>query len=227
MLLELKSIAKQYKSSSKLAVENISFSMHRGKTVGLFGDSGCGKSTIGQIIVGIFPQTTGELFYDGEPLKFPLKGDLRRRIQILFQHPEVSFNPKLTLLKSMKEPYAFLNKHFQIEELHEYLKPYGIYKEHLVRFPHQLSGGELQRLALARAMLMDPELIVLDEPTSMLDTISQAQIIDLLKSIQQKKNISYFFVSHDKILCENFCHEIYFLKDGKISDEKSISVSDI
>ena len=122
---------------------------------------------------------------------YPLRGPARRRIQILFQHPEVAFNPKLRLIDSMREPYRLFHLPYTRQGLCDYLERYGIYEEHLDRFPAELSGGELQRLALARAMLMDPSFLVLDEPTSMLDVISQAQMIHLLQEIQQEREVGY------------------------------------
>ena len=174
-----------------MVVEEVSFTIDRGETLAIFGDSGSGKSTIGQILAGIYPATAGEVRLDGQRLSYPLRGPARRRIQILFQHPEVAFNPKLRLIDSMREPYRLFHLPYTRQGLCDYLERYGIYEEHLDRFPAELSGGELQRLALARAMLMDPSFLVLDEPTSMLDVISQAQMIHLLQEIQQEREVGY------------------------------------
>ena len=214
MLIKLEGIRKRYTKKLPFVIENISLEIPRGKTIGIFGESGSGKSTIGHIMAGIIPASAGSIIYDDSELKFPFKGEPRRRIQILFQHPEVSFNPKISLFKSICEPYRFFNLPYSREELNTYLEDFGIYDEHLDRYPSQLSGGELQRLALARLMLVQPKLIILDEPTSMLDVISQAQVIGMLKALQQKQDLSYLFISHDRLLCDTFCDHILSLENG-------------
>lgn len=140
----------------------------------LFGDSGSGKSTIGMIAAGLLRPTSGEVYYKEKSFSYPLRGQNRKEIQMLFQHPEVSFNPKVKLQNAMQEAGCFTEKNMERGELLHYLEGFGIYFEHLERYPSQLGGGELQRLALARAMLMRPKILILDEPTSMLDVISQA-----------------------------------------------------
>ena len=162
MLIEVQGLSKRYRPRGPMVVEEVSFTIDRGETLAIFGDSGSGKSTIGQILAGIYPATAGEVWLDGQRLSYPLRGPARRRIQILFQHPEVAFNPKLRLIDSMREPYRLFHLPYTRQGLCDYLERYGIYEEHLDRFPAELSGGELQRLALARAMLMDPSFLVLD-----------------------------------------------------------------
>lgn len=214
MLLEVKELSKRYSAKGPLVVENVSFTIDRGETLGIFGDSGSGKSTIGQIVAGLYPPTSGQLLFDGAPVSY--RGPVRRKIQILFQHPEVAFNPKLTLEASMKEPYRLFHMSYSREELCGFLERFGIYEEHLLRYPAQLSGGELQRLALARAMLIEPSLLVLDEPTSMLDVISQAQVIRLLQELQKERGVGYLFISHDYALGRHFCTSIRHLEDGHL-----------
>ena len=208
MVLEAVGLAKRYPGSARDTVSQVSFSIGAGETLGLLGESGSGKSTVGQMVAGILRPTAGRLFFQGEELSFPFRGEARRGIQILFQHPEVSFNPRLRLWDSIKEPYRFRRIPCQEDALVEFLAQFGIYREHLGRYPRELSGGELQRLALARVMLMQPKLVVLDEPTSMLDVISQAQVIHLLEEVQKREGVSYLFISHDQILCRRFCSRI-------------------
>ena len=212
MVLEAVGLAKRYPGSARDTVSQISFSIGSGETLGLLGESGSGKSTIGQMVAGILRPTAGQLFFQGEELGFPFRGEARRGIQILFQHPEVSFNPRLRLWESIREPFWFRRTPCQEDALVEFLAQFGIYREHLGRYPRELSGGELQRLALARVMLMQPKLVVLDEPTSMLDVISQAQMIHLLKEVQKQEGVSYLFISHDRALCQRFCSRILELK---------------
>ena len=217
MLMVLNEISKRYRVREGLVVENISLAIDRGETIALFGDSGSGKSTIGQIAAGLLSPTKGQVYFDGAPLHYPYRGEARRRIQLLFQHPEVSFNPRMRLSESLREPDRFLHKPYQEDALLRHLEDYGIYREHLCRYPAELSGGELQRMALARILLVEPDLIVLDEPTSMLDVISQAQMIRLLRQVQEERGLGYLFISHDIELCRRFATRIFRLEDGHLS----------
>ncbi|MDR1042053.1 MAG: dipeptide/oligopeptide/nickel ABC transporter ATP-binding protein [Deltaproteobacteria bacterium] len=217
MLLRLEDITFRYRNSASPAIAGLDLSIGRGETVGIVGASGCGKSTLGQIVSGLLRQTGGRILFGGSPIRSPFRGEARRSIQILFQHPETSFNPKLTLLDSLKEPYRLTGKPFSRPGLLGFLSGFGLYGEHLYRKPHALSGGELQRLALARIMLMEPALVVLDEPTSMLDVISQAQIIRLLTGFRRQTGISCLFISHDLPLSVAFCDRILTLSGGRLA----------
>ena len=219
MLIKAQNIRKRYGRRLPLVINDISLEIDEGETLGIFGESGSGKSTIGHILSGIIPPTEGRIFYDDNEIKYPFKGDPRRRIQILFQHPEVSFNPKITLFKSICEPYQFFNLPYSRESICEDLERFGIYDEHLDRLPLSLSGGELQRLALARIMSVRPKFIILDEPTSMLDVISQAQVIKMLNELQMQYGLGYLFISHDRLLCETFCDRILDLKKGSLESD--------
>lgn len=213
-VLALRGVERAYGRRARPVVRDISFTISAGETVGLFGESGCGKTTIGMMAAGFLRPTGGQLYFDGRPLDTAADKAMRRQIQMLFQHPEVSFNPWLPLLVSMKEPFRFLKRRFDADALLTALREYGIYAEHLKRYPAQLSGGELQRLALARAMLMQPRLLILDEPTSMLDVISQAQVIALLKAARARRQMGLLFISHDLALCELFCDKIIRIDHG-------------
>lgn len=218
MLIEAQGLSKRYRPKGPPVVTDISFAVDQGETLGIFGDSGSGKSTVGQILAGLFPASTGEITFEGRSLCYPFRGEARRRIQILFQHPEMVFDPKMRLEDSMREPYYFSRRSYSRKILCGDLERYGIYEEHLDRYPAELSGGELQRLALARAMLLEPSFLVLDEPTSMLDVISQAQMIHLLQEIQRERGLGYLFISHDRALCARFCTKIRFLKAGRLGE---------
>ena len=225
MLIEAKGLSKRYRPKGPFVVEDVSFTIDRGETLAIFGDSGSGKSTIGQVVAGLFPATSGELFFEGHPLAYPFRGERRRQVQILFQHPEVAFDPKMRLVDSMREPYYFLGLPYSRQALCGYLERYGVYDEHLDRYPAELSGGELQRLALARVMLLEPSLLVLDEPTSMLDVISQAQMIHLLQEVQRERGLGYLFISHDRALCERFCTAIRPLKEGRLGEAEQVAMT--
>lgn len=224
MQIKAEKLTKIYKNGyfSKLqniAVKEADISIDYGETVGLLGDSGSGKSTIGQILAGLIKPSGGRLYFQNEEITYPFKGDLRRQIQILFQHPEVSFNPKISLIKSMEEPYKFYGMEFSKSILCKDIEKFGLYEEHLERLPSELSGGELQRAALARILTVKPSFIVLDEPTSMLDVISQAQMIQLLREVQESQGTSYLFITHDVKLCEIFSDRIYKINKGVLFKE--------
>ena len=217
MLIELRKVKKTYKDRHGIRVEAVkdaSMQIGEGKIVGLLGSSGSGKSTIGQMIVGQFPRDGGTILYRGAELKYPYRGEVRRELQMLYQHPEVSFNPRLTLYHSLTEPYQVMKKPFSRETILKDLYPFGLYEEHLKRYPSELSGGELQRAALARVLVMEPRFIVLDEPTSMLDVISQAQVIEILRTIRKEKGVSYLFITHNESLCRAFVDQTYCIRDG-------------
>ncbi|MDY3766204.1 MAG: dipeptide/oligopeptide/nickel ABC transporter ATP-binding protein [Lachnospiraceae bacterium] len=221
MLIRAEQITKKYRSRTGdqkafYALKEVSIAIEKGETVGLLGESGSGKSTLGQILSGLLKPSSGELFYHDQKISFPMKGETRKKIQILFQHPEVSFNPMLPLKKSMIEPYRVCKKPYSQEILLEAIRKFGLHEEHLERKPQELSGGELQRAALARVLVMEPELIVLDEPTSMLDVISQAQIVRFLKEYQKEHQTGYLFITHNRKLAEQTCDRICEIHEGKI-----------
>lgn len=222
-VMEAVSLTKRFRGADKTwftAVDHASLTLKRGRTFGLLGQSGSGKSTLGQMMVGLLRPDSGELFFHGERLSYPIRGQARRKIQILFQHPEVSFNPQLTLRQSLIEPFKLTGKPFDDGAILSVIEPFGLHAEHLSRYPGELSGGELQRAALARVTVLEPEMILLDEPTSMLDVITQAQMIDFLRRYQQQHQTAYLFITHSTALAEQFCDEIVNMKDGRLIEER-------
>ncbi|MFT3876126.1 MAG: dipeptide/oligopeptide/nickel ABC transporter ATP-binding protein [Propioniciclava sp.] len=220
MLLATERLTKAYPGSrGRLAVSEADVTLNRGETVGLYGDSGSGKSTLGLMIAGLLKPSAGRILYDGREVSMPFRGEVRRNIQILFQHAETAFNPALILLRSMVEPYKLHAPPYSYERLVADLEPYGLREEHLYRHPDQLSGGELQRAALARILTIRPDVVVLDEPTSMLDLITQAQIMDMLRGYQERHGTSYVLISHSRALCELMCDRIYRVDDGVFTEE--------
>lgn len=223
-IMEAVSLTKHFRSADKTcftAVDGASISLQKGKTLGLLGQSGSGKSTLGQMMVGLLRPDSGELFFHSKLLSYPIRGQARRRIQILFQHPEVSFNPQLTLRQSLVEPFKLMGKPFDDGAILSVIEPFGLHAEHLARYPGELSGGELQRAALARVTVLEPEMILLDEPTSMLDVITQAQMIDFLRRYQQQHQTAYLFITHSTALAEQFCDEIVKMEDGHLLKERN------
>lgn len=197
-------------------LDDVSLEIRPGEVVGLLGESGSGKSTLGCILTGLLKPEKGELTYKDQKIARPFQGEARKKIQVLFQHPEVAFNPKMTLERSLKEIYDLYKIPYTKENVRTLLMPFGICEDYLKRYPDQLSGGELQRIALARILLVEPEFIVLDEPTSMLDVISQAHIVRMLMDIRKQKNISYLFITHDEQLCEYVSDRIVRIEKGKL-----------
>lgn len=204
------------KKSSNHVLDDVSLSLNKGETVGLLGKSGCGKSTFGKILCGLQKPVSGHVIYEGQTLGYPFRKKARREIQVLFQHPESSFNPRLTLLDSLREVYRLYNIPFSVRTVCQMLEPFGIYEGHIKRIPTQLSGGELQRIALARVLLAEPKVLVLDEPTSMLDSISQAQVIRMLMELQKRNGMSYLFITHNETLCEIASDRIFIIEDKKL-----------
>lgn len=211
-----------FKRNKSLALDNVSVHIKKGITLGLIGESGCGKSTLGRTMIKLLPCDSGEIYFNGNDItKYSQKDmiNLRKDMQIIFQHPDTSLNPSKTILFSLLEPiliHDLMDKNEAMKKIKEFLHYVHLKEEILSRYPHQISGGQIQRIALARALLLNPKFIVLDEATSMLDVSVQAQIIHLLKKVQKEFGITYLFISHDLDLVTAFCDEIAVMNKGKI-----------
>lgn len=224
--LEIRHVSKTFASGfvakkQKPVLENISFNVHAGRTFGIIGESGIGKTTLGKIIAAIEQPTSGEILFHGNPLARMSKeafAIFRRKVQMLFQDPEGSLNPKKSIRKSLDEILNMIkipqNERKGARE--NILQTVGLSSEVLARYPNQLSGGQNQRVALARILLLDPEVIILDEPTSALDISVQAQILNLLKDLQKQKGLTYIYISHDKDVIRFMCHEIGVIKQRNL-----------
>lgn len=223
ILLEARNLTKRFRSRDGarkvlVAVDRANLTLRAGETVGLLGESGSGKSTLGQMMTGLLRPDGGEVLYCGRPLSYPFRGEARRQIQILFQHPEVSFNPQLALRRSLVEPFRLKKLPCDDRALLDCIGQFGLHEEHLNRTPGELSGGELQRAALARIVVMEPKVILLDEPTSMLDVITQAQIIHFLQEYQQTHGTAYLFITHSSALARQVCDRIVDIHEGRVSE---------
>jgi peptide/nickel transport system ATP-binding protein len=222
--LEVRNIEKTYESGvfskkPKSVLKNISLKVHGGQTLGIVGESGIGKTTLGKIIVGIEKPTAGEIYFHGKPLTKEIISGFRRKVQMLFQDPEGSLNPKKTIQKSMDEILDLIkmpqkNRKTALENI---FTTVGLSTEVLRRRPSQISGGQNQRVALARILLLEPEIIILDEPTSALDISVQAQILHLLKELQKRKGLAYIFISHDRQVIQFMCSDIGTIQNGSLS----------
>ncbi|HPE69103.1 MAG TPA: ABC transporter ATP-binding protein [Thermotogota bacterium] len=206
-----------------MAVDDVSFSIGKNRTFGLVGESGCGKSTVGRCVLKLIEPTDGQIVLNGEDIAKRKDRQLlrvRREMQIVFQDPTSSLNPRMTVGQTLSEPLLFhgivKNKSEARDVLGELLLSVGMKPYHLDRYPHQFSGGQRQRIAIARAITVDPSFIVLDEPTSALDVSVQAQIIALLKKIQQRLNAGYLFISHDLSVVRFISDEVGIMYLGKI-----------
>jgi peptide/nickel transport system ATP-binding protein len=221
-ILEMNMISKSFnirRRQAQQVLKSISLSINQGEIVGIVGESGSGKSTLGLLAVGLIAVDSGTITYKEREVQYPYRGITRREVQIIFQHPEVTFNPVHDLERSMHEPYKRYRIPYSKKELLTKLEPYGIYEEHLRRKPRSLSGGELQRLAIARVLTLSPRIIVLDEPTSMLDSISQAQIIRILEDLNKTTGITYLYITHDMSLARVFCNRIVGIHKGRLEEK--------
>jgi peptide/nickel transport system ATP-binding protein len=202
--------------------KNVSFSVASGETLGLFGKSGSGKTTIGRCIVGLEKPIDGEIKIQGKNILSMGKKEFRKlrpKVQMIFQHPETSLDPRMKAFENLIEPlklHSGLNKTALIQRGEKLAELTGLLPEHLARYPSHLSGGEIQRVVLARIMAVSPDLIVADEPTSMLDVSVQAQILHFMQKLQRENGVSYLLISHDLEMLRKVCHRIAYLKNGNI-----------
>ena len=186
------------------AVDDITFDLYEGETLGLVGESGCGKSTLGRTIIRLYEPTSGEVIFEGEDVAKKSRKEmraLREEMQFIFQDPYSSLNPRMPVYNILAEPLIAHGKFKRGPELDAYVKNLmdrcGLPSYYCYRYPHQFSGGQRQRIGIARSLALDPSFIICDEPVSALDVSIQSQIINLMKDMQEEKNISYIFISHD------------------------------
>ena len=203
------------------AVDDVSFTINKGETLGLVGESGCGKTTVGRTILQLYKPTAGEIIYDGKPVK--TKTDLqkfRTKATMVFQDPYSSLNPRMTVSDIVGEPldvhHLYSSKKEREERILQLLGYVGLNSEHASRYAHEFSGGQRQRIGIARALAVNPEFIVCDEPVSALDVSIQAQIINLLNELQDKYKLTYLFISHDLSVVEHISDTVGVMYLGNL-----------
>ncbi len=232
-LLEVANLAKHFPIKSSMgrtvgavkAVDGVSFTLQRGTTLGLVGESGCGKSTTGKVLMRLLDPTSGSIKLDGEEIS-ALKGkqldSFRRRVQMVFQNPASSLNPRQSIGSAIAAP--LVEQRIKVPggikaKVADLMDRVGLRPEHANRFPHEFSGGQRQRIGIARALALDPEVVICDEPVSALDVSVQAQVVNLLKDIQADTGVSYIFIAHDLAVVKHMADEVAVMYLGKIMEQ--------
>ena len=216
-----------FKVGDVKAVDGVSFDVHAGKTLGLVGESGCGKTTVGRTILNLIPRTSGEMLYRGADF-FAYRGEelrkLRRRMQIIFQDPVSSLNPRMTIANIIGEPlevHGIAKGKEKLEMVASLLHRVGLDPSFASRYPHEFSGGQRQRIGIARALALSPDFIVCDEPVSALDVSIQSQILNLLDDLQRERNIAYLFIAHNLAVVKHFSDDVAVMYLGRIVEKAS------
>ena len=234
-LIEVKNMVKYFDVSHGLfkkefvhAVEDVSFYIKKGETLGLVGESGCGKTTLGRTLLRLYEPTSGQIYYDGQVMydsnqsKQPNMMDFRKRMQMIFQDPSASLDPRMTVGDIVGEPldvhHLYDSKKDRTDRIHDLLSRVGINQEQASRYPHEFSGGQQQRIGIARALAVKPEFIVCDEPISALDVSIQSQIVNMLEDMQGELGLTYLFIAHDISVVRHISNRIGVMYLGSMME---------
>ena len=227
-MLEFKNVTKQYRSGMfgthlTKAVDDVSFCVGENERLGLLGESGCGKSTIAQLAMKLLKPSKGSIEYNGKNIKHMSRSEMknyRKNVQIIFQNPQQVFNPRMKFRETISEPVRIYNLASSPEEekriISEHMEMFGLPEELFDRYPQEISGGQAQRIAIMRILMLKPEIIIADEPTTMLDVSVQAQILELLENLHKKHGISIIFISHDLRVVYKISDHVMIMKDGRV-----------
>ncbi|PWK13884.1 ABC transporter ATP-binding protein [Tumebacillus permanentifrigoris] len=226
-ILEVKNLKKHFdlgRGAVLKAVDNVSFSIKRGETFGLVGESGCGKSTTGRTIINLYNATEGQVLFNGQDVHKLQGRDVKafnRKMQMIFQDPYASLNPRMTVGDIIGEGidiHGLSSGRQRQERIYELLETVGLNSEHASRFPHEFSGGQRQRIGIARSLAIEPEFIIADEPISALDVSIQAQVVNLLKRLQQERGLTYLFIAHDLAMVKHISDRIGVMYLGALAE---------
>ncbi len=204
------------------ALQDVSFTIARGESFGLVGESGSGKSTLARLILALERPDAGRIVFDGADIHHAMPRDFRARMQIVFQDPYASLNPRMSVADIVAEPLVIhrsMTARQRLDRVAELLSLVGLGPQHLHRHPHEFSGGQRQRIAIARALACEPDFLVLDEPTSALDVSVQAQVLNLLHDLQQRLHLTYLFISHDLAVVRHVCDRVALLHHGRLVEQ--------
>jgi peptide/nickel transport system ATP-binding protein len=225
-LLQVNNLKKYFnigKGEILKAVDGVTFHIHKGETLGIVGESGCGKSTAGRTIIGLYDSTDGEVIYNGKnihSMNSKERFSFHRQMQMIFQDPYASLNPRSTVREIISEPMEvhglYPNKQERLNRVYQLLEDVGLNRDHANRYPHEFSGGQRQRIGIARALALEPEFIIADEPISALDVSVQAQVVNLLKRLQKEKGLTYLFIAHDLSMVKQISDRIGVMYLGQL-----------
>ena len=227
-IIKVNHLCKYFKTPRGMlhAVDDVTFTIERGKTLGIVGESGCGKSTMGRTMLRLIEPTSGEVFFDGEDVLSLTKAQMRKKrkdMQIIFQDPYSSLNPRKTVSQAIMEPmiinHLYESKEKRMEKVLELMGVVGLAERLANTYPHELDGGRRQRIGIARALALDPKFIVCDEPVSALDVSIQAQILNLMKEVQAERGLTYMFITHDLSVVNHFSDDIGVMYLGKFIEK--------
>ena len=222
-LIEMKNLKKYFPMKQKQvlkAVDNVTMDIHKGEILSLVGESGSGKTTLGRTVSRLYHKTNGDILFGGKPVeKYSIK-EFTKKVQMIFQDPQASLNPRITVGDIIAEGIDIhklaKTKKERMEKVYSLLEIVGLNREHANRFPHEFSGGQRQRIGIARALAVDPEVLVCDEPISALDVSIQAQVVNLLKDLQKERNLTLLFIAHDLSMVKYISDRVAVMYRGKV-----------
>ena len=222
-IIEMKNLKKYFSMKKRQvlkAVDNVTMDIYRGEVLSLVGESGSGKTTLGRTISRLYPKTAGDILVDGKPAESYSVKEFTKKIQMIFQDPQASLNPRMTVGDIVAEGIDIhklaSSKKARMEKVYSLLEIVGLNREHASRFPHEFSGGQRQRIGIARALGVDPEILVCDEPISALDVSIQAQVVNLLKELQKQRNLTLLFIAHDLSMVKYISDRVAVMYRGKV-----------